>query len=713
MPVEYVPPPGIDKHTQIPVYDWDLHDFDIEVEPVLQVLVGRNLEQARIELIEESEQAEYRAKRKQFEVRRHAELMKTQRMDEAYRRENEEDARRQLQRTAHLENRREAHCKMYSRALAKGLLEGLETVALDTGEAVGRTCDDSGCLRDEFEAAVKGRFYDWLVAGATAEVARVRKVETGMESMVEKPGALLVEVHEHYIEIERRRLQRIEDAQIEERERFDEERRKRRERRALLRVQRTKRRLKEEVEAKVVSRRTNELDVLGVKLVAFNKHEEEPKRWRSFGGAALEISLVLTRCKRVLNSRIETPSEGFLLEEDMKKFLIHFLAESGLKEGGLRVDIKEKYRPLIEEALAEMEADLIAFNESVHDTIERIVQHDDLLDDFCLDFCLEYQYIEREVYKSFLKYLFLVFFKSNDYKIVQPPEAKEPIDDGKADGGDLYNGDDNKDGGDDKGNDDKANDDKVSQAPPGQTGPLTTMSGEGSHNNVQSSASVRKAPEITEEDRKIEILKKKLDIVFTDSSTQSIDFEYLFRIQEQLDREDFKQSVLQEMKEKAAKKKEEKEAIVDEKATLEYHKKQYLLDEYLESVKKEEERQREAEEEEEAKRMAEYIEPFDGSAYENDFKLYDILEADRPPTNINESIETGVSVLFINYVNQYLFRRSVFDRLRETFKELSLIKDMSLRKEMEEVDRAVYEVCLNHIKSHSRHEVLTIYDTEI
>jgi hypothetical protein len=59
----YVPPPGVDKQTQIPRYDWDLHDFNLEVEPVLQSLVGRCLEQSRIELVEEHEETEFKRRR--------------------------------------------------------------------------------------------------------------------------------------------------------------------------------------------------------------------------------------------------------------------------------------------------------------------------------------------------------------------------------------------------------------------------------------------------------------------------------------------------------------------------------------------------------------------------------------------------------------------------------------------------------------------------
>jgi hypothetical protein len=44
---------GVDVETQI--YEGDLFDFDYEVGPILQVLVGKTLEQAVLEVIEEDE----------------------------------------------------------------------------------------------------------------------------------------------------------------------------------------------------------------------------------------------------------------------------------------------------------------------------------------------------------------------------------------------------------------------------------------------------------------------------------------------------------------------------------------------------------------------------------------------------------------------------------------------------------------------------------
>ena len=48
---------GIDQAIQVKNVDPDLFDFNLEVEPILQVLVGKSLEQARIEVIENHENA--------------------------------------------------------------------------------------------------------------------------------------------------------------------------------------------------------------------------------------------------------------------------------------------------------------------------------------------------------------------------------------------------------------------------------------------------------------------------------------------------------------------------------------------------------------------------------------------------------------------------------------------------------------------------------
>jgi hypothetical protein len=79
---------GLDVATQIVAEE--LFDYTLEVEPLLQVIVGRTTEQARIELIEEDEKEALRVHKTHYEKKRNAELMVTQRMEAAFIRRKEE-----------------------------------------------------------------------------------------------------------------------------------------------------------------------------------------------------------------------------------------------------------------------------------------------------------------------------------------------------------------------------------------------------------------------------------------------------------------------------------------------------------------------------------------------------------------------------------------------------------------------------------------------
>ncbi len=63
-----------------------LFDFDVEVQPVLQVLVGKTIEQALLEVLEEEELANLRAQQQVFKEIRDAELVEVQRLEERERR---------------------------------------------------------------------------------------------------------------------------------------------------------------------------------------------------------------------------------------------------------------------------------------------------------------------------------------------------------------------------------------------------------------------------------------------------------------------------------------------------------------------------------------------------------------------------------------------------------------------------------------------------
>merc|ERR1719265_1302270 len=86
---------GVDVDTQIE--HGDLFDFDMEVEPVLEVLVGKTLEQSMMEVLEEEELASLERHQEEFEQLRNAELLEVQRMEAAEKRRADEMERRMQQ----------------------------------------------------------------------------------------------------------------------------------------------------------------------------------------------------------------------------------------------------------------------------------------------------------------------------------------------------------------------------------------------------------------------------------------------------------------------------------------------------------------------------------------------------------------------------------------------------------------------------------------
>ena len=67
-----------------------MFDFDVEVKPILEVLVGKTVEQSLLEVMEEEELANLRSQQRAFQELRNAELVEQQRLEEQERRHREE-----------------------------------------------------------------------------------------------------------------------------------------------------------------------------------------------------------------------------------------------------------------------------------------------------------------------------------------------------------------------------------------------------------------------------------------------------------------------------------------------------------------------------------------------------------------------------------------------------------------------------------------------
>ena len=92
---QYVPDEeGNDKAIQLNDITEGLFDFAIAAEPILQVLVGKAIEHARIEVIEEHESHQLRTHKKNFKQNREAMLMVTQQVEAGRERREDEIKRR-------------------------------------------------------------------------------------------------------------------------------------------------------------------------------------------------------------------------------------------------------------------------------------------------------------------------------------------------------------------------------------------------------------------------------------------------------------------------------------------------------------------------------------------------------------------------------------------------------------------------------------------
>ncbi|KAJ3262024.1 Radial spoke head protein 3 [Boothiomyces macroporosus] len=121
---------GVDIATQI--YDGELFDFDFEVNPILEVIVGKTIEQALMEVNEEQELATIRAHHRRFEELRNAEYAEVQRMEDAERRRTEEKERRIKEQLAIQKEKEDAAEKVAARAFAKSYLQTLIPSVFDS-----------------------------------------------------------------------------------------------------------------------------------------------------------------------------------------------------------------------------------------------------------------------------------------------------------------------------------------------------------------------------------------------------------------------------------------------------------------------------------------------------------------------------------------------------------------------------------------------------
>lgn len=166
---------GVDIATQI--LEGDLFDFDVEVKPILEVIVGKTIEQSLLEVMEEEELANLRKQQREFEELRNAELVEQQRLEEQERRHREEKERRMKQQREVLRKEKETADKIAARAFAQSYLA-------DLVPSVFGTLSDNGYFFDPIERDVEQGFLPWLMDQVEDQLVRNEQGRLVLDGML-------------------------------------------------------------------------------------------------------------------------------------------------------------------------------------------------------------------------------------------------------------------------------------------------------------------------------------------------------------------------------------------------------------------------------------------------------------------------------------------------------------------------------------------------
>ncbi|XP_057679316.1 radial spoke head protein 3 homolog [Corythoichthys intestinalis] len=154
---------GKDVATQIE--EGELFDFDREVQPLLEVLVGKTIEQSLLEVMEEEELACLRAQQRTFQELRNAELAELQRLQEQERRRREEKEHRIAQQREALMREKETLEKIAARAYTEQYLA-------DLVPTVFKSLRVQGFFFDPVEKDIETNFFPWLMAEVNSKLEK-------------------------------------------------------------------------------------------------------------------------------------------------------------------------------------------------------------------------------------------------------------------------------------------------------------------------------------------------------------------------------------------------------------------------------------------------------------------------------------------------------------------------------------------------------------
>ncbi|KAF5401286.1 Flagellar radial spoke protein 3 [Paragonimus heterotremus] len=178
----YVPAKtGVDVETQI--YGNDLFDFELEVQPILEVLVGKTVEQALLEVMEEEELADLRCQQEVLQEIHNADLAEVARLEDRNRRYEEEKQRRRIQYEAAAKLAKETADKIAAKAFTKAYLSPLL-------KSTYQQLLERGYFYDSVEHDIEENFLEPLLEGVLDCMTQERRARLLIDGLIREAVTL-------------------------------------------------------------------------------------------------------------------------------------------------------------------------------------------------------------------------------------------------------------------------------------------------------------------------------------------------------------------------------------------------------------------------------------------------------------------------------------------------------------------------------------------
>jgi len=191
---------GIDVSTEIKA--GDLFHFDTEVKSIVEVLVGKTVEQSCLEVLEEEELENLRCQQRMFLELRNAEKVEQQRLEEQDRRLREEKNRRMKQQIEIIRLEKETAEKIAAKVFAQSYLN-------DLVPTVFCTLSDHGYFFDPVERDVEQGFLPWLMESVSEELEQQNEARLILDMIIrEAVTQRHIEYHSLDEQIQQAKLQR-------------------------------------------------------------------------------------------------------------------------------------------------------------------------------------------------------------------------------------------------------------------------------------------------------------------------------------------------------------------------------------------------------------------------------------------------------------------------------------------------------------------------